>query len=329
MTLMRTISTFGAAGLPPDGVPLTAADFASLPTTAEDGSIYTITAETGITGLAVRYSTSATAWLVTSATCSYAIHSAAEWASTAGTWYDAGGIVVRTADGATVYDTTYSTSWRWASASGVFVPPSVYAGSISALQTVRGDSAAPAGWTVVTTNAGGAASVTTDGTKVLLAVSTAGSGTSVAGIEIDDPGATSATRFYSRLLIQITSITQGTGGSGAAVYVTREDGTDAYDFGTSRNRTGRFFNAATGGDYSAQSANAQDLVTAEILLEVRKFGTRCEARAGGSSSPWQSLSGSTARNVATTRFYVQVVASRTGGTSAIDVTVRQLRTMRY
>jgi hypothetical protein len=325
MTLMRTISTFGAAGLPPDGVPLTAADFASLPATAEDGSIYAITAETGITGLAVRYSTSATAWLVTSATCSYAILSGAQWASTAGAWYDAGGIVVRTADGAQVRDTTYARSLRWrvdsTPSKSAFFPADI--GWIANVNgPIKGDSISPAGWVVT-------GSPTTDGTKITMSATRSTAGTTDLRFTLTDSGLATGGNAYMAALVQTTTKTH-TGSANAITTLRVLDGARLFMLG---NQVGNPEPAADGrwtttgfSLVSAQAANDVGWTTAESLVEFVKIGNTCAARSNGGQ--WHDVSGASCAATAAKEFILQASVGVTSGSATVTMTLRHVVTAR-
>jgi hypothetical protein len=321
----------GGGGAAPD---VTVATFADLPTTRPDGYLVAVTAQSGLTEVIVRWDNSGGVWLLEQATCAYSVHSAVQFAG-AGEWYDTGGITVETADGAYVKDTTYDVVWRWASTPAQFVPPDVYAGTIVIRTPLVGDSATPTDWTTATIDAGGTASITTDGTKLTLSAVTSGAGDTVAYVLIADAGLLTATNAYMRALVQNTTLTAGTGNAQAIFRATLEDGTDGFDFGSMANvgfggsRTGGWFDAANSNDYAAQSAITQNLTSTETLLELRKIGAKIEARAGGAASTWQAIAGATARNTAATQFYFVVNANRTSGTSTTIATIREVCPMRF
>jgi hypothetical protein len=307
----------------PDGVPLTATDFASLPTTAEDGAVYTITAETGITGLAVRYSTSATAWLVTSATCSYAILSAAQWASTAGTWYDAGGIVVRTADGAQVRDTTYGRSLRWrvdsTPAKSAFWPSDVYEWIAEVGTPIVGNSATPTGWTASGTP-------TTDGTRVSLASTSAG--TNSTDLRLVMAGLTNAGNAYFCGLFQCTAKTV-TGSADATTFAQVSDGTRTFRVAE---QAGTSIGAVAGGWTAVgfleitQQSSLRTPFTTEAFVEVLKIGNGAACRVNGGQ--WHDVSGANCEASANTRFLFSAYAAGFGGTSAATLTMRHVQVAR-
>jgi hypothetical protein len=322
----------GGGGAAPD---VTVATFADLPTTRPDGYLVAVTAQSGLTEVIVRWDNSGGVWLLEQATCAYSVHSAVQFAG-AGEWYDTGGITVETADGAYVQDTTYDVVWRWASTPAQFVPPDVYAGTIVIRTPLVGDSATPTDWTTATIDAGGTASITTDGTKLTLSAVTSGAGVTVAYVLIADAGLLTATNAYMRALVQITTLTTGTGTAQAIFRASVEDGTDGFDFGSmtnvgggGANRTGGWFDAAIGFDYAAQSAITQNLTSAETLLEIRKIGTNIEARAGGAASTWQAIAGATVRSSVSTQFVFVATAIRSGGTSTVIATIREVCPMRF
>jgi hypothetical protein len=330
---MSTLTRFGAGGGGGAAPDVTVATFADLPTTRPDGYLVAVTAQSGLTEVIVRWDDSGGVWLLEQATCAYSVHSAVQFAG-AGEWYDTGGITVETADGAYVQDTTYDVVWRWASTPAQFVPPDVYAGTIVIRTPLVGDSATPPDWSVTPDNAGGTASITTDGTKLTLSAVTSGAGLTTATALISDAGLLTATNAYMRLLVQITTLTVGAGGSAVSFLVLIEDDADAFDFGSveiqsGAVRIGGWWNAATSGTYTEQSTIQQNLTSAETLLELRKIGAKIEARAGGAASTWQAISGATVRAGSLKRFVFQVAASRNSGTSTAIATIREVCPMRY
>jgi hypothetical protein len=328
MTLLKTLTRFGGGGgAAPD---VTVATFADLPTTRPDGYLVAVTAQSGLTEVIVRWDDSGGVWLLVSTACAYSVRAAVQWGATPGEWYDTGGVTVETADGATIYDTTYKVVRRWASASSAWVAAEVYAGTIAGLGTIKGDDATPAGWTVTETPGTGTATVTTSSGKLVLATTSGASGASVCVVSFADAGLTSGVNWQAEGLIQITALS---GSTSQSVYISVEDGADGYAFGSVRQvgvnlRIGGFFNETTGTDYAAQSENVQDLTTAETLIEVRKIAGRFSVRTGGAAGTWKDLAAATARASANNRIdLVALVFSPV--LNAATLTVREWAHCRY
>jgi hypothetical protein len=312
--------------------PVSAATFSALPSIRPDGYLVTVTAESGLSAdTIVQWDESGGVWLLVSTACAYTVHRAVEWVGL-GEWYDTGGVTVETANGATIYDTTYDVSLRWHAATVQFVPPDVYDGTIAGLQSMSGASAAPAGWTALDTDAGGTASLTSDGTKITLSATTSGAGTTVARYSYNDASIASGSNVYIRLLCQVTTLTPASIGN-AWFRVAIRDGARSYDFGSASTQAlaspGRFFSTATVTAFAEQSAYVQPIASAETLVEIRKIGQKCEARAGGATSTWAAIANTTAVASALQSVAIDVAAAITSGTSTVVATIRDLRSMRY
>lgn len=320
-------SKFGTA-------PVSVANFAGLAALSgcPDGYTVTVTAESGLSAdTLVRWDESGGVWLLLSTSCAYSVMSDVQWGATPGRWHSSGGVAVDTAEGATVTDTTNRRARRWVVASTQFVPQQVYQGTIANVQKIKGDDAAPSGWTYTHTDGGGTASITTDGTKLTLSASTSGAGNTTAALFHTDAALLTGTNFYVTCIMQVTGMSGPN--EGQLFRLTVQDGTRAFDFGSGRaggvaTTTGAFFHAASGNlRYAAQAGNDLDITAAEVLVEVIKFGDRCSVRVG--ASELNAINGASVRSSASTNVALVVAADRLTGTATASVAIRNLCSMRF
>jgi hypothetical protein len=298
-----------------------------------DGYLVAVTGESGITSAIVQWDQSGGEWQVVDVVCTYAAHSAAEWAATAGEWYDTGGVTVTTADGARCVDTTYATAWRWSATASAWILPLVYAGTVVvSASPIYGDDAAPAGWTVTDTDGGGTASVTTDGTRITLSAVAGSASATTARLTYADASLSTGGNAFGRALITIPTQTQtGTSQVGARMFL--GDGTHSVEYGGARLSggsvvVGRFFNAVTYAAIAAQGNFSADTTT-ETLVEWVKIGARTAVRVGGGAGVWQSIANASARAAATAAWIFSTDASLTSGTASGSLTVRHGRFLRF
>ncbi len=298
-----------------------------------DGYLVAVTGESGITSAIVQWDESGGGWEVVDVVCTYAAHSAAEWAATAGEWYDTGGVTVTTADGARCVDTTYATAWRWSATASAWVPPLVYAGTVVvSASPIYGDDAAPTGWTVTDTDGGGTASVTTDGTRITLSAVAGSASVTTARLTYADASLSTAGNAFGRALMTIPTQTQ-TSTSQVGARLLLGDGTHSVEYGGARLNggsptVGRFFNAITFLPIAAQANFSAD-TTAETLVEWVKIGDRTAVRVGGGAGVWQALNNASARAAVLKAWIFSVDASLTSGTASGSLTVRHGRFVRF
>lgn len=273
------------------------ATFALLPSDATVGQRVAVTGESGLSGV-VCVNTAENTWELETVTATYGLIAAVEWGTTPGQWYSSGGITVTTAADSVATDTTNKAAWRWIAADTTFAPSVVIEGTPAGVGKIKGDSAAPSGWTATTTAAGGTATITAPSGTVILTAIQPGPGNTFVSLTWSDASFSSAGNIYVRAMLRVTTNT----GRSTRLGVVVADGTDAYDFGSSRfaaaaNATGQWFSqSANGAAYTAQSGAQLDLTTALTLVEIVKRGTRIQARVAG--GVWVDLTGATARDSA-------------------------------
>lgn len=328
MIRRRTPYPTGAGGT---GTPsYTASTFSALPAAATSGQRCTVTGETGLSGL-VCVNTGANTWEVETVTASDTLIGDVEWGATPGQWYSSGGVVVTTQAGATALDSTNLRAWRWDATNTQFVNPRVYAGTIAGVAKVKGDSAAPSGWTVTDTDGSGTASITTSAGAVLLSVTTSTAFVATtASLVLADASLSSAGNAYVRGYIYASTLS----GNQASVRVSIFDGTDVYEFGDSitgaaPTSTGQFYNPASGNiAYTAQSGAQLGIRSALTLVEIMKVGARCSVSVGG-GLPIDVI-GATVRDSATKQWAITattVPAAAVASTAVLQI--NRLSVMRF
>jgi len=306
------------------------ATFSLLPSNALVNQRVAVTGEAGLSGL-VCINTAANTWEIETVTCAYSVYSAIEWSATPSVWYNSGGITVSITNNSTLFDTTNNLSLVWNSTNSVFVPSNVFAGTIAGVKKIKGDSTTPTDWVKVETVGSGTAVISTSGGVLSLTTTQpAVSGAATASLTLTDASLSSAGNVYLKVMARVTTLTGNNCRAGLAI----ADGTDSYDFGSSRSlnaatATGQFYNPTTSNSaYTAQSGAQLNLSSAMVLFEMQKTATRCMARVAGGI--WVDVTGAGVRDSAFKTITVTSVCNTNGsGTAAATLDIQHLAYMRF
>lgn len=336
MPPVYTSQYFGTGGT------VSVSTFANLPATATTGERISITGESSLfdttkyPAIVVR---NGSAWQLESAAATYLNIAAVEFAS--GTWTGTGGITVGTKSGALLRDTTYNEVWVWNSTSNIFVPRYLGLTTVNNQEKIKGDSAAPTGWSFTTT---GTSSATTSGGKLVFTSTRAGStGSNASRVFFTDTAGTGTTNnFYMKCLFQRTTwsrlqnggldifIRHDTGNGGRVV----EFGDANVTFTGASSFDGRFADRTTGAGigYTATANRGDTGWQSETLVQFRVIaGATAQVKIG--TGGWHDIAVSTCRGPITTlRFEFGVTTNLYDSpvaTNSAAGTVRYLQAIRY
>ena len=308
--------------------------FANLPATGTTDQRIAITGESGLFDTTtypavVRWSGSA--WQLESCAATYLNIAAVEFAS--GTWTGTGGTVA-TRPGARLIDTTYNECWIWNSTSSIFVPSYLGLTTVNNQENIKGDSAAPTGWSTTTDT--GSTIVTSGGKLVFTATSSSGNSSNNRIYFTDTAGTGTTNNFYMKCLYQRTTWTRATTGA-LDIFIRHDTGNggrivEFADADTSSFTTfnGRFANRTSGAGtgYTATANRGDTGWQSETLVQFRVIaGVTAQVKIG--TGGWHDIAVTTCRTGAgTLRFEFGVTSNNSPSNIAVGK-VRYLQAIRY